>query len=142
MSRLDRILGIAVGLVLGVGVVTAFVFLGAEETIDDPALSGDDGARDSEGGTQPAVAEVRITGAAPPEGGPARFDYEPGDQVRLRVASDQTVDVELIGFGVTRQVRAGRPELIELAASRSGNFPLVIAGSNIAVAEIRIEGSP
>ena len=35
----DRIIGIALGIVLGVGIITAFVFLGSEETIDAPALN-------------------------------------------------------------------------------------------------------
>jgi hypothetical protein len=35
----DRIIGILVGIVLGVGIITAFVFLGSEETIDAPALN-------------------------------------------------------------------------------------------------------
>jgi hypothetical protein len=40
--RLDLALGILVGLVLGVGLVAAFVFVGSEGTIDAPRISGVD----------------------------------------------------------------------------------------------------
>lgn len=37
---MDRALGIGLGVVLGVVIVIAFVFLGSQETIDDPDISG------------------------------------------------------------------------------------------------------
>lgn len=36
----DRTLGILLGLVLGLGIVTAFVFLGSEDAIDAPRIQG------------------------------------------------------------------------------------------------------
>lgn len=36
----ERIIGIIVGVVLGVGVIVAFVFLFSEKTVDAPSLSG------------------------------------------------------------------------------------------------------
>jgi hypothetical protein len=36
----DRVIGIVLGLLLGLAIVTAFVFLGSGETIDDPDISG------------------------------------------------------------------------------------------------------
>jgi NhaP-type Na+/H+ or K+/H+ antiporter len=38
MSWGDRAIGIALGLILGVAAVILFVFLGSEETIDDPSI--------------------------------------------------------------------------------------------------------
>ena len=35
----DRIAGIVIGIVLGIGIITAFLFLGSEDTIDAPALN-------------------------------------------------------------------------------------------------------
>ena len=35
----DRIVGIVVGVVLGVGIITAFVLFSSEDTIDAPALN-------------------------------------------------------------------------------------------------------
>ena len=38
MSRSDRIIGIALGLVVGVGALILFIFLGSEGAIDAPSL--------------------------------------------------------------------------------------------------------
>ncbi len=38
MSWGDRALGIALGLIVGIVAVILFVFLGSEETIDDPSI--------------------------------------------------------------------------------------------------------
>jgi len=40
MKRRNRIIGIVLGILLGLGIVTAFVFLGSEQAIDAPSLSG------------------------------------------------------------------------------------------------------
>jgi hypothetical protein len=37
----DRAIGIGVGLLLGIVAVILFVFLGSEETIDDPQIDND-----------------------------------------------------------------------------------------------------
>jgi hypothetical protein len=37
----DRIIGIGLGILLGLAIVIAFVFLGSENTIDAPSLSGE-----------------------------------------------------------------------------------------------------
>ena len=39
MSRSDRLIGVAIGLVLGIALVIAFVFGGGSEEIDAPALN-------------------------------------------------------------------------------------------------------
>jgi len=39
----DRVIGIVLGIVLGIGIITAFLFLGSEETIDAPALNDEPG---------------------------------------------------------------------------------------------------
>ena len=46
MSWGDRAIGIALGLILGIAAVILFVFLGSEETIDDPSI--DHGSRSIE----------------------------------------------------------------------------------------------
>jgi hypothetical protein len=34
----DRVIGVVLGLVIGILIVIAFVFLGSQETIDDPSV--------------------------------------------------------------------------------------------------------
>ena len=41
MRARDRVIGILLGLLLGLAIVIAFVFLGSEDTIDDPGVSGE-----------------------------------------------------------------------------------------------------
>jgi hypothetical protein len=38
----DRLIGIVLGILLGLAIVIAFVFLGSGDTIDAPSLSGGD----------------------------------------------------------------------------------------------------
>jgi len=40
MRATDRAIGITLGVLLGLAIVIAFVFLGSEDTIDDPSISG------------------------------------------------------------------------------------------------------
>jgi hypothetical protein len=40
MRARDRAIGIILGLLLGLAIVIVFVFLGSEDTIDDPSISG------------------------------------------------------------------------------------------------------
>ena len=55
----DRVIGVVLGLILGVGIVTGFVFIYSEETIDAPSISeegGDGQARGGGQGSDPAPA--------------------------------------------------------------------------------------
>ena len=75
----DRVIGIVLGLILGVGIVTAFVFIYSEETVDAPSISRNGGGRvanDGGGGepAQPSVATVRVINGAPPASGPAELE--------------------------------------------------------------------
>jgi hypothetical protein len=143
----DRVIGILLGLILGVGIVTAFVFVYSERTVDAPSISGDGGGGGAHGGgggrktSPPPVSTVRVIDGAPPPSGPTELHYGKGDLVRLRVISNGTIVVELMGYGIDRTVEAGTPALISFKASRAGNFPLVVTASHIGVAEIRV-GSP
>ena len=74
----------------------------------------------------------------PPAGGPAELHYRNGDLVRLRVVSDTTQGLELLGYGISRTVPAGNPTLIRFRASRTGNYPLVLTASHIDVARITV----
>ena len=45
MSRRDRAIAIALGLLLGIVIVVLFVFLGSEQTIDAPSVEGGGAAK-------------------------------------------------------------------------------------------------
>ncbi len=152
MRRLDRAIGIGLGVLLGIGIVVVFVFFGSEGTIDAPRIDQGQTTQAPVGHANrdhrppkpkpsrtPPPATVTIAGGAPPSSGPPHLDYHEGDSVRLRVSSDSTVEVELLGYGITTTVEAGVPQQISFTASKTGNFPLIVTASHIAVAEIRVD---
>jgi hypothetical protein len=149
MSRIDRAVGILAGLVLGVAIVVVFVFFGSEGTIDAPRIEHGQAASTSKHGQrQPpkpkpqgprtVTASVAIAGGAPPASGPAQVEAGKGDRVRLEVRTDGAVGVELLGYGITTTVETGKPTVIAFRATKTGNFPLIVADSHIAVAQIRV----
>jgi hypothetical protein len=161
MKTRDRVIGIVLGILLGLGIVTAFVFLGSESTIDSPGVSGSvptqtvprpkppkkapspkaKKPRKAKKPAQPPIATVRVIGGAPPPSGPAHLDYPANAPVRLRVVSDETVGVQLVGLGLAGTVQGGQPTLLAFKAKKPGNYPLIVTASHIAIAQIRV-GQP
>jgi len=154
----DRITGIVLGVVVGVGVIIAFVFFLSEQTVDAPSLSGTRpaaGANHGGGGTTgqrpagpgkpqqptaPPTATIRIIDGGPPASGPAELHYKTGDQIRLSVLSNTSLDVELTGYGLTRTIPADEPTEIDIRAKRPGTFGLIVADSHVDVARISVSG--
>jgi hypothetical protein len=147
----DRVIGIVLGLILGVGIVTAFVFVYSERTVDAPSISAKSGGGAARGGgkgqpsprskpSPPPVATVRVINGAPPPSGPAELHYGKDELVRLQVISDGTVGVELMGYGINRTIEAGKPAMISFKAGKPGNFPLIVTASHIDVARITVGG--
>jgi hypothetical protein len=142
----DRVIGVALGLILGVGIVTGFVFIYSEETVDAPSISANgeaSGGRDASAGSgsPPPVETVRVVDGVPPTSGPAELAYRRDEIVRLRVISDSTVAVELTGYGIDRRISAGKPALIRFKASKPGDFALVVTPSQIHVARVTVGDS-
>jgi hypothetical protein len=153
----DRIIGIVLGVVVGVGVIVAFVFFLSEQTVDAPSLSGTRpaaGANHGGGGTRqrhqgpgqsqqpgtPEIVTVRIIDGGPPPSGPAELQYKTGDEIRLSVLSNTSVDVELTGYDLARTIPADEPTEIDVRAKRPGTFALILADSHIDVARISVTG--
>jgi hypothetical protein len=121
--------------VLGVGVVAAFVFLGSEETIDAPRLSNGDGSS----GTQPPAAGlpiVRVVGGAAPAAGPAELEVQRGARARFRVVSDEPSVIGVPGYGIRRRVDGS--QVVGFRASRAGRFEVIVAGSGVLIASLRV----
>jgi hypothetical protein len=154
----DRIIGIVLGVGVGVGVIIAFVFFLSEQTVDAPSLSGTRpaaGAKHGGGGAtgrrpagpgqpqQPAapqIATVRIIDGGPPASGPAELHYRTGDEIRLNVLSNTSLEVQLTGYGVARTIPTDEPTEIDVRAKRPGTFALIVADSHIDVARISVSG--
>lgn len=139
----DRIIGVVLGLIVGAGIVTGFVFVYSEETVDAPSISNGGGAAGGDGqgsGASPPIATVKVIDGRPPASGPAELHYRRDELVRLRVVSDGTVKVKLVGYGIDRTVPAGEPALIRFTASKPGDFALVVADSVIDIARVTVGG--
>jgi hypothetical protein len=153
----DRIIGIVLGVVVGVGVVIAFVFFLSEQTVDAPSLSGTRPAGGTEHGggathqrrqgpgqrkqpAAPPIATVRIIDGGPPASGPVELQYTTGDEIRMSVLSNTSLDVDLTGYGLTRTIPADEPTEIDVRAKRPGTFALIVADSHIDVARISVSG--
>ena len=58
----DRVIGIALGILLGLAVIVLFLFLGSRNTIDEPSLSG--GAT-TQTQAQPATSPAKVSKPRP-----------------------------------------------------------------------------
>jgi hypothetical protein len=82
------------------------------------------------------VPVVRVIAGAPPVAGPLRLRVARGERVRFRVRSDMPIVVRIPGYGI--RLRVERSSLISFRATRPGQFPVVVAGSEIGVASVRV----
>jgi hypothetical protein len=127
------------GILLGVGVVTAFVFLGSEDTIDAPRISGADGPAAGPAPAQPPVPPapvVRVVNGGPPPAGPVLLRFRRDQQVRFRVLTDSPIVVEVPEYGVSERVAQRRT--LSFRANRIGRFGVIVAASGTSIAELRI----
>ncbi|HEX3734299.1 MAG TPA: hypothetical protein VHU86_04020 [Solirubrobacterales bacterium] len=152
--RRDLVLGILVGIVLGLGIVAAFVFLGSEGTVDAPRISGVDSGKPGVSpepvspvpAPKPAPAPtptphpiptVHVIGGAPPTtSGPAQLHFKRGEEIRFRVRSDAPVGIAIPGLGIEETVESG--QVVSFKARRVGQFPVIVAGGDISLASILV----
>ncbi len=159
--KIDYLVGIPLGLLLGVGIVTAFVFLGSEGTIDAPRIKnpGNTGVTGETGATgasepgqsaspsrpptssssspkPPAPAKlpvIRIEGSNPPlAAGPVKIEATRGKPVKFRIESDGTVSIEILGTGFTKVVSSG--DTVTFTPQKAGQFPTLVSGNDVNVA--------
>jgi hypothetical protein len=131
---------VVLGLLLGIGVIVVFVFKGSESTIDAPRISGIDHGQPGAGPAQgrPASLQlVRVIDGRPPPSGPVRLDFRQGGAARFLVDSDAPVAIEIPGYGVGRTLGEGRT-VVAFAARKPGLYPVVVSGSMIDIATMRV----
>ena len=122
---------------LGIGVVTAFVFWGSESTIDAPRISGIDTGEPASGGQGAHNPVVRVIGGAPPKSGPVTLRFRQGQEVRIEFDSDSATGIEVPGYGISETIDAGRSS-VSFAGRKAGRFPVIATASHIGVATLRI----
>jgi hypothetical protein len=158
----DRLLGIAVGIVLGLGVLVYFVFVHSEGTIDAPKVNSSESERTlpAEGALpahpgspeQPAeeapkpknepkkkpVPVVKVIGGAPPIGaGPKQLDFTVGEKVRFEIDTNEPFTFEIKGLGLTQSIEES--SIVSFKATKPGQFPVISTTTLIGVADLLIK---
>jgi hypothetical protein len=158
----DRIVGIVVGVVLGLGVLVYFVFVHSEGTIDAPSIKGGESTQSStaEGEAnssvpahpgspqQPAnetpekkskpVPVVRVTGGAPPTGaGPKQLTFHKGEKVAFEIETNEPFTFEIRGLNITQSIDSS--SIIRFKATTKGQFPVISTTTLIGVADLLVK---
>jgi hypothetical protein len=162
----DRILGIAVGILLGLGVLVYFVFVHSEGTIDAPKVNSSGSGQTlpsegtlpehpgspeepAEGEPKPGEAEpakpqkkpvpvVKVIGGAPPIGaGPKQLSFTKGEKVRFEIDTNESFTFEIKGLGITQSIE--KSSVISFKATKTGQFPVISTTTLIGVADLLIK---
>jgi hypothetical protein len=158
----DRLIGIAIGIVLGLGVLVYFVFVHSEGTIDAPQVnsSGSGQTLPAEGlhpahpgspeepveaapkpKTEPRkkpVPVVWVMGGAPPIGaGPKQLNFTKGEKVRFEIDTNEPFTFEIKGLGVTQSIE--KSSIVSFKATKAGQFPVISTTTLIGVADLLIK---
>lgn len=156
----DRIVGILVGVLLGLGVLVYFVFVHSEGTIDAPKVNEGKAATTAESETElpahpgspeePAeepkkeakpkpkpVPVVKVIGGAPPTGsGPKELHFTKGEKVRFKIETSEPFSFEIKGLGITQSIEG--TSTISFKATKAGQFPVIATATVIGVADLLI----
>ena len=159
----DRILGVAIGILLGLGVLVYFVFVHSEGTIDAPQVNGSGSTRTipaeaplpahpgspeepAEGAPEPKPEEkqpkpapvVKVIGGAPPIGaGPKQLSFTKGEKVRFEIDTNEPFTFEIKGLGITQSIEES--SVISFKATKAGQFPVISTTTLIGVADLLIK---
>ena len=162
----DRILGIAIGIVLGLGVLVYFVFFHSEGTIDAPQVNGSGtgqtipseaalpahpGSPEEPAEREPKPSEgdaakpqkkpvpvVKVIGGAPPIGaGPKQLNFTKGEKVRFEIDTNEPFTFEIKGLGITQSIE--KSSVISFKATKAGQFPVISTTTLIGVADLLIK---
>jgi hypothetical protein len=157
----DRIVGVVVGVVLGLGVLVYFVFVHSEGTIDAPKVNESTAGTTTGGGesnppahpgspeepaTPPAtepqkkpesIPVVKVIGGAPPIGsGPKQLHFTKGEKVRFEIETSEPFSFEIKGLGITQSIES--TSTISFRATKTGQFPVIATATLIGVADLLI----
>lgn len=147
---LDWAIGIALGLVIGLGVLVYFVFVHSEGTIDAPKVN--EGKAETTAPVQPVspqksereqrkkpkpIPVVKVIGGAPPEGsGATQLHFTKGEKVRFEIETSEPFSFEIKGLGITQSIES--TSTISFKATKAGQFPVIATATLIGVADLLI----
>jgi hypothetical protein len=153
----DRILGIVLGLVIGLGVLVYFVFVHSEGTIDAPKVheagqtttapesslpahpgSPEEPAKPPTKKQPKQVPVVKVIGGAPPtDSGPKLLTFRKGEKVRFEIDTDEPFSFEIRGLDIKQSI--AESSIIAFKATKVGQFPVIASATLIGVADLQIK---
>ena len=93
------------------------------------------GTTASPGEAQEQTFDVSISGG---EMEPGELSVNEGDQVNLRITSEEPVEVHLHGYDLERPVGPGRPARLRFTAAAEGIFELELHGTGTRIASLEV----
>jgi hypothetical protein len=158
----DRILGIVLGLVIGLGVLVYFVFVHSEGTIDAPKInestqtttpsqpqgteanlpahpgSPEEPAKPPAKKPRKQVPVVKVIGGAPPtDSGPKHLTFHKGEKVRFEIDTNEPFSFEIKGLDIKQSIEES--SVISFKATKAGQFPVIATATLIGVADLQIK---
>jgi hypothetical protein len=138
--RRDLVIGIVAGVALGIGAVILFLFLESRSAIDEPSIAGRGLTITTPKLQRRAPRRAHVTTVRVKGGGPAGkipdIRAHIGKRVRFRVTSDSAITIAVEGLGVSGDVPAGGTRELSVVPRRTGEFPVLVAASDIGVARL------
>jgi heme/copper-type cytochrome/quinol oxidase subunit 2 len=157
---LDWVIGIALGLVIGLGVLVYFVFVHSEGTIDAPKINEstttgqttttlpsesaeqpeEQTPTEPKQPTEPArqVPVVKVIGGAPPaDAGPKQLTFRQGEKVRFEIETDEPFSFEIRGLNIKQSIE--QTSIVSFPATKTGQFPVIASATLIGVADLQIK---
>jgi plastocyanin len=87
---------------------------------------------------RPAATRIRVRGGAP-VGGPKTIEVEKGDRIRFIVSSDQSDEVHVHGYDLTRPVAPDAPARFSFTADADGIFEVELHHSGAQIASLEVQ---
>ena len=127
---------IGAGVLAVAAVIVLFIVLqGGDDSTDSSTTT----TSATKGGkaAAPAIPVIRIRGGKP-VGGVQKFNYNKGDQIRIKVDSDVGDEVHFHGYDIGKDVKPGGSVTFNLPASIEGVFEMELESRGEQIAEVRV----
>jgi len=102
-----------------------------------PANGSSQSGKQPTGDGKPAIETIVVRNGEP-VGGIAELEYDAGEQVRFRVASDEADEVHVHGYDIGEEIPVGGTATLSFPADIEGIFEVELHGSEKQIAELRV----
>jgi len=103
----------------------------------DPAEEDPPATPKREPEPKPEFAEIELEGGAP-AGGVEEIEFTEGEEMRIRVSSDEFAHIHLHGYDVFMDAEPGKPAEFVLLADIGGVFEMEAENTAVQIAEVSV----